>query len=276
MSDRTSEPGDERPTGRFRRPPDEDWTPEDMPVDRRPPREPLPEERLPGEPSPAAETSRLPGSIGPGRNGPTADDLTPEDTPPVRDEGGGPDEGRMPGGRGTPHEGRLPSEPATRHESRMAGEGGTAYESPMPEDGLGVPSPGDVSARDAHTSESTERDAWPTAPGGTGARGSATAPAPSGTGAPLLSHDETDLWERRMRQLAAGFVDEPLGAVEQADHVLEEIAGRFEEAVERRRRTLRRSWEASEDRGPGSDTDTEQLRLALRDYQELAGRLLHS
>lgn len=78
-----------------------------------------------------------------------------------------------------------------------------------------------------------------------------------------------------MRRLAAGFVDEPRTAVEQADHVLEEIAGRFEEAVERRRRTLRRSWEASEDRGPGSDADTEQLRLALRDYRELAGRLLH-
>jgi hypothetical protein len=159
----------------------------------------------------------------------------------------------------------------------------------MPDDGLGVPSPGDVSARDAHTTESREADAWPTAPGGTRARGPAagaagapggsavgeTAPAPSGAGAPLLPHDEADRWEQAMRQLAVGFVDEPLGAVEQADHVLEEIAGRFEEAVERRRRTLRRSWEASEDRGPGTDTDTEQLRLALRDYQELAGRLLH-
>ncbi|MER6067500.1 hypothetical protein ABT187_01310 [Streptomyces sp. NPDC001817] len=165
----------------------------------------------------------------------------------------------------------------------------------MPDDGLGVPSPGDVSARDAHTTDSREPDAWPTGPAGTGAHGSATAagagpaagvsrgdsavgeaaPAPSGAGAPLLPHEETDHWEQAMRQLAAGFVDEPRGAVEQADHVLEEIAGRFEEAVERRRRTLRRSWEASEDRGPGSDTDTEQLRLALRDYQELAGRLLH-
>ncbi|WP_228395828.1 hypothetical protein [Streptomyces sp. RB17] len=163
----------------------------------------------------------------------------------------------------------------------MSGEGGTAYESPMPDDGLGVPSSGEVSARDAHTTESTAPDAWPTAPGGAGARrpataaGGAPAPAPSGTGAPLLPHDETDRWEQAMRQLAVGFVDEPRGAVEQADHMLEEIAGRFEEAVERRRRTLRRSWEASEDRGPGSDTDTEQLRLALRDYRELADRLLH-
>ncbi|MGJ5751143.1 hypothetical protein FB563_4541 [Streptomyces puniciscabiei] len=249
MSDSTSGPADERPTGRFRRPPDEDWTPEDMPLGHHTPRDPLPEERLPGEPPPGA-TSRLPGSIGPGRNGLTADDLTPEDTPP------------HPPGPG--------------------------YESPMPDDGLGVPSSGEVTGREAHTTESRAPDAWPTAPGGTGAPGTPAAaagapapgvgepaPAPSGTGAPLLPHDETARWEQRMRQLAVGFVDEPRGAVEQADHVLEEIAERFEEAVERRRRTLRRSWEASEDRGPGTDTDTEQLRLALRDYQELAGRLLH-
>ncbi|AOR37395.1 hypothetical protein BFF78_29325 [Streptomyces fodineus] len=157
----------------------------------------------------------------------------------------------------------------------------------MPDDGLGVPSPGEVTAREAHTTESREPDAWPTAPGRTaragapgpgpapsGAVGEA-APAPSGTGAPLLSHDETDRWERRMREVAAGFVERPQGSVEEADRVVEEIARRFGEAVERRRRTLRRSWEASVDRGPGSETDTEQLRLALRDYRELAARLLH-
>ncbi|MCC5475971.1 hypothetical protein LMU33_12565 [Streptomyces sp. JA03] len=184
--------------------------------------------------------------------------------------------GGMQGERGAPGESRMPGGSGTPGERRVSGEGGVAYESPMPDDGLGVPSPGDVTAREAHTTESTAPDAWPTAPGGTASGGvGETAPAPSGTGAPLLPHDETDRWELRMRQLAAGFVDEPRGVVEQADHVLEEIAGRFEEAVERRRRTLRRSWEASEDRGPGSDLDTEQLRLALRDYQELAGRLLH-
>ncbi|MFI1070273.1 hypothetical protein [Streptomyces puniciscabiei] len=351
MSDTTSGPADERPTGRFRRPPDEDWTPEDMPLGHHTPRDPLPEERLPGEPPPGA-TTRLPGSIGPGRNGLTADDLTPEDTPPhppglagetaddtvsgenempsaagappesrtagesgmsgetgMGREGGMPGErrmagegemagesgpeSRMGGERGMPGESGMSGESGMGREGRMAGEGGRggSYESSMPEDGLGVPSSGEVTGREAHTTESREPDAWPTAPGGTGAPGTSAAaagapapggsgvgepaPAPSGTGAPLLTHDETARWEQRMRQLAVGFVDEPRGAVEQADHVLEEIAGRFEEAVERRRRTLRRSWEASEDRGPGTDTDTEQLRLALRDYQELAGRLLH-
>jgi hypothetical protein len=69
-----------------------------------------------------------------------------------------------------------------------------------------------------------------------------------------------------------------LAAVEEADHVLEEVATRFTEAVKQRRRTLRTSWQS----GDGGQTkavsagDTEQLRLALRDYRELTERLLHS
>ncbi|MGQ5637193.1 MULTISPECIES: hypothetical protein [unclassified Streptomyces] len=197
----------------------------------------------------------------------------------------------------------------------MSGERRAGFDSPMPDDGLGVPSSGEMAGRESHTTDYPAPDAWPAAPGGGAAvRGAApeaaaaagtgaaagrgggpgteggraggapaaasgavgeAAPGPSGVGAPLLPHEETDRWEQEMRRLAVGFVDEPRTTVEQADHVLEEITGLFEEAVERRRRTLRRSWEASEDRGPGSDADTEQLRLALRDYRELAGRLLH-
>jgi hypothetical protein len=64
--------------------------------------------------------------------------------------------------------------------------------------------------------------------------------------------------------------------VREADQVVEEIAGRFAEAVTRRRRTLRSSWQdGDEARSKGTHPDTEQLRLALRDYRELAERLLH-
>ncbi|MGW3205334.1 hypothetical protein [Streptomyces sp. NPDC001135] len=285
MSDRTRDPGGERPTGRFTQPPDEDWTPEDDTArSRRTPREPLPEERLPGEP---------PGSAGPGREGLTADDRTPEDTPlhPPGPAGTGTPAARTPDGEPSPAtrseagsgfesgtEGLRPGTedlasgagdtgPATR--GAMPGEPGTPGEGSMPDDGLGAPFSGRVGAREARSTESPASDTWPAAPGG------GTAPAPSGAGAPLLAHEETDRWEQRMRQLTAGFVDEPRSAVEEADRALAEIVARFDEAVDRRRRTLRRSWEASEDRGPGSETDTEQLRLALRDYRELAGRLLH-
>jgi hypothetical protein len=54
--------------------------------------------------------------------------------------------------------------------------------------------------------------------------------------------------------------------VEEADHVLEELAARFTDAVARRRGTLRTSWQET--------ADTEQLRLTLRDYREVTERLL--
>ncbi|WP_460108770.1 hypothetical protein [Streptomyces sp. YKOK-J1] len=107
------------------------------------------------------------------------------------------------------------------------------------------------------------------------------APAPGGIArdsdghAPLLAAEEAEKWEAQLRQTLAGFVEEPRSAVEEADRTLEEIAARFGEAVNRRRRTLRTSWQNGEESVPGHGTDTEQLRLALRDYRELADRLLH-
>jgi hypothetical protein len=95
--------------------------------------------------------------------------------------------------------------------------------------------------------------------------------------APLFPHDESDKFELQLQHAVSGFVDGPRAAVEEADHVLEELTGRLTEAVAQRRRTLRGSWQSmdvAEDE-PGSSTDTEQLRLALRDYRELAERLLH-
>lgn len=100
----------------------------------------------------------------------------------------------------------------------------------------------------------------------------------SGHEARLLPHDECDKLSTRLQHAVAGFVDEPRSAVEEADHVLEEVANRFTEAVKQRRRTLRNSWQTGDggrDKGVGVG-DTEQLRLALRDYRELTERLLHS
>ncbi|MDT0571272.1 hypothetical protein RM704_28065 [Streptomyces sp. DSM 3412] len=92
-------------------------------------------------------------------------------------------------------------------------------------------------------------------------------------GSPLLSHDESDKLTLRMQHAVGGFVDGPRSAVEEADHVLEEVTARFTDAMTRRRRTLRNSWETTAD-DRATATDTEQLRLALRDYRELTERLL--
>ncbi|MEU6282215.1 hypothetical protein [Streptomyces sp. NPDC047028] len=186
--------------------------------------------------SPGSRSVRLPGTVAPGAEGLTADDRTP-------------------------------------------GPPGPGTDARMPDDGLGAPSPGRSAARESGTTEPRSGDTWPTAPGAPGTHSAPGTDGSAGTGvagAPLLAHDETDQWEQRLRHAVTEFVDEPRAAVEEADRALEEIAARFTDAVTRRRRTLRNSWQDTEKRGPGSDADTEQLRLALRDYRELAGRLLHN
>ncbi|MGW4595808.1 hypothetical protein ACWEOA_10900 [Streptomyces sp. NPDC004457] len=258
------------------------WAPGDAAAGRRTPRRPLPEERLPGEPG-ADRSGGGRGAEGTGREGLTGDDRTPRDTPPEAADAASREydprhgsEGLRPGtedfGPETPGTQGRAAQTYGAGDRRTGGpERAGEEEGVMPDNGLGAPSTGEVSGRESRMTEARAADTWPTAPGGTAAPGGSA----TGAGAPLLPHEETEQWERRLREVFAGFVDEPRQAVEQADRTLEEIAARFTEAVTRRRRTLRMSWEGSEERGPAVETDTEQLRLALRDYRELAGRLLH-
>ncbi|MBT2414575.1 hypothetical protein J7I94_29185 [Streptomyces sp. ISL-12] len=95
-----------------------------------------------------------------------------------------------------------------------------------------------------------------------------------GPGTPLLPHEECDKLEQRLHHAVSGFVDAPRAAVEEADRVLEEITSRFTDAVTRRRRTLRASWQSADTERQATAADTEQLRLALRDYRELSENLM--
>ncbi|MEU9215264.1 hypothetical protein AB0D47_01830 [Streptomyces sp. NPDC048376] len=114
------------------------------------------------------------------------------------------------------------------------------------------------------------------APAAAPAHASASAPAsaPASAAGPLLPSGETDRLGQRLHHAVAGFVDAPRASVEEADRVLEEIAARFTDAVAHRRSTLRTSWEEAGPDSGAPSTDTEQLRLALRDYRELADRLM--
>ncbi|WP_078916783.1 hypothetical protein [Streptomyces viridochromogenes] len=85
----------------------------------------------------------------------------------------------------------------------------------------------------------------------------------------VFPRDESDKFGLQLQHAVSGFVDGPRAAVEEADQVLEELTARFTEAVTQRRRTLRGTWQSADEQA-----DTEQLRLALRDYRELAERLL--
>ncbi|MFF0585820.1 hypothetical protein ACFYWD_07635 [Streptomyces sp. NPDC003781] len=143
--------------------------------------------------------------------------------------------------------------------------------------GTGTPARPETTAESGVTAEpgvTTEPGARTEPGSATESAVAAEAPSAATPAGPLLEPGDSDRLGRRLHHAVAGFVDAPRASVEEADRVLEEIAARFTEAVAHRRRTLRTSWqEVGPDSGAPS-TDTEQLRLALRDYRELADRLM--
>lgn len=157
---------------------------------------------------------------------------------------------------------------------------GTPADSASYDRGEGPRRPADSTAsREASPREASLRET--AEPARTGQRD--TAPRASGNGngsgrgsgngdAALLTHDECDKYALRLQHAVGGFVDGPRASVEEADHVLEELTAEFTDAMARRRRTLRTTLEAAD---AGDSADTEKLRLALRDYREVAERLLH-
>lgn len=179
---------------------------------------------------------------------------------------------------GTPREPGRGQEPGTTRETGMSSSPGMPRE-PQTSQGAGMPggsgmspgvSPGSGMSRGAEMSGEPG-----TAQGMATGRGSEV---PAGAShAPLLPRDESDRLTLRLQHAVEEFIDRPREAVEEADHVLEELAARFTDAVTSRRRTLRHALlanESGQDRG-GATGDTEQLRLALKDYRELTERLLH-
>ncbi|MDR6973573.1 hypothetical protein J2X68_000242 [Streptomyces sp. 3330] len=197
-------------------------------------------------------------------------------------------EAASPGTTALPGEAVLPGE---RGRTSAEPRGTTAVDEPTPLGsglGTGAPSTGRAAGagRDAGPLSASGEGATPRHRDAgavdtvTGREPTATAGEHGGHGASLLPDDECDRIASRMRHAVVGFVDGPRDAVAEADKVLEELAAQFTDAVDRRRRTLRGTWQSGEggkDRSAtaATATDTEQLRLALRDYRELTERLLH-
>lgn len=86
---------------------------------------------------------------------------------------------------------------------------------------------------------------------------------------PLLPSDEQDKIVLRLRHVLKTFADTPREALEQAESAYDEATAQLVNALAERRRVLRAGWQ---DRDPG--TQSEELRLALRQYREITQRLL--
>ncbi|MDT0435050.1 hypothetical protein [Streptomyces doudnae] len=127
----------------------------------------------------------------------------------------------------------------------------------------------DAAAKDGARTDGSRGTGSARSATGTAAAGATGSGASSSGSLTLFPREESDKLGQQLQTAVAGFVDEPRASVAEADQILGQIADRFTEAVTERRRHLRTSW--GEDDG---GADTEQLRLALRDYRELADRLL--
>ncbi len=85
---------------------------------------------------------------------------------------------------------------------------------------------------------------------------------------PLFAGHEAQQFRSRWSDIQAGFVDEPRRAVEQADSLVAEAMQRLAQVFADERSRLEQQWDR------GGETNTEELRLALRRYRSFFDRLL--
>ena len=110
--------------------------------------------------------------------------------------------------------------------------------------------------------------ATPDAPDTADADGAAATTASPEAGDRLLQGDRAAMFEGRWREIQVGFVDEPRGAVEDADNLVAELMRDLAETFSQERSRLETAWSA------GESVDTEDLRVALTRYRSFFHRLL--
>ena len=86
---------------------------------------------------------------------------------------------------------------------------------------------------------------------------------------PLLSSIERDKVVRRLRHALNTFADTPFEALEEAESAYDEATAQLVNALAERRRLLRADWQDQD-----SETQSDELRHALRQYREITQRLL--
>jgi hypothetical protein len=90
--------------------------------------------------------------------------------------------------------------------------------------------------------------------------------------APVLTPDEAEELSERWGAIQAGFIEAPRLAVEQADALVVDVIQRVVQTFKQERGALHRLLEGEPE--GRSEASTEELRLALRRYRSLLGRLL--
>lgn len=205
---------------------------------------------------------------------------------PVADTGSASDPDREPSGEAptevydreaAPHEpapGRRegtdsPARDMRSEPERMAREGddGNAPGQSAVADINASPSPSTVTP--AGATSSTGADVTASQAHDVPAAASPAAPSDASTnGAPLLSEELSTTFQRRWKEVQTRFVDEPRGAVEDADGLVANLMQQLAEGFAQERERLEAQW------GRGEDISTEDLRVALQRYRSFFQRLL--
>ena len=90
----------------------------------------------------------------------------------------------------------------------------------------------------------------------------------SNAGGSLLPADMDDTFQQRWKEIQTRFVDEPRGAVEDADGLVASLMQQLADGFAKERERLEAQW------GRGEDISTEDLRVALQRYRTFFQRLL--
>ena len=140
-----------------------------------------------------------------------------------------------------------------------------SVEASRPDAGLGTESGARVhEGRPATSTQSvsTQDQDTEAAPNSTGGAASAS------NGGSLLPADMDAKFQQRWEEIQTRFVDEPRGAVEDADSLVANLMQQLAEGFAMERERLEAQW------GRGEDISTEDLRVALQRYRTFFQRLL--
>jgi hypothetical protein len=136
---------------------------------------------------------------------------------------------------------------------------------------------GNASAQSAHADVEPSRSRSGATEAGTSSAGADIVPAPTSpagpdsataNGTPLLPEELSTTFQRRWEEVQTRFVDEPRGAVEDADGLVANLMQQLAQGFAQERERLEAQW------GRGEDISTEDLRVALQRYRSFFQRLL--
>jgi len=158
---------------------------------------------------------------------------------------------------------------------RVAGDDEPDRHSPRADDEYAAAVPGAVTppaaVYDAEDDDGAYRDPYARTGGDTPAEPDTEpgeVPAHAAPEDVVLFDQDPDQVQARWRDLQASFVDDPGEAVRRADGLVGEVVDALTSSLTTRTNGLRDRWKDTE------AADTEQMRLALRDYRSVLERLL--